>query len=92
MNICVFCSSSDAVDGAYRSAAAEMGVLIGRGGHTMVYGGGRVGLMGETARAAKENGARIVGIIPEFMNRPACPTSTVTSSRTRRTCRSARHG
>jgi len=73
MKICVFCSSSDAVDGVYRSVAAEMGALIGRGGHTMVYGGGRVGLMGETARAAKENGAQIIGIIPEFMNKPGVP-------------------
>ena len=40
MKICVFCSSSDAVDGAYRAAAAELGALIGAGGHTMVYGGG----------------------------------------------------
>ena len=73
MNICVFCSSSDAVDGVYRSAAAELGALIGRGGHTMVYGGGRVGLMGAAAQAAKEHGARVIGIIPEFMNRPGVP-------------------
>jgi hypothetical protein len=73
MNICVFCSSSDAVDGVYLSAAAEMGALIGRGGHTLVYGGGRVGLMGAAAQAAKENGARVIGIIPEFMNRPGVP-------------------
>jgi uncharacterized protein (TIGR00730 family) len=73
MRICVYCSSSDAVDGAFRSAAAELGVLIGRGGHTMVYGGGRVGLMGAAARAARENGARVIGIIPEFMNRPGVP-------------------
>jgi cytokinin riboside 5'-monophosphate phosphoribohydrolase len=70
MNICVFCSSSDAVDGAYRAAAAELGALLGAGGHTMVYGGGRVGLMGVAARAAKENGARVIGVLPEFMNRP----------------------
>ncbi|MGO9310137.1 MAG: TIGR00730 family Rossman fold protein [Spirochaetia bacterium] len=73
MNICVFCSSSDAVDGQYRSAAAELGALIGRGGHTMVYGGGRVGLMGAAAQAAKEHGARVIGIIPQFMNRPGVP-------------------
>ena len=70
MKICVFCSSSDAVDGAYREAAAELGTLLGDGGHTMVYGGGRVGLMGVAARAAKEHGARVIGVLPEFMNRP----------------------
>jgi uncharacterized protein (TIGR00730 family) len=73
MKICVFCSSSDAVDDPYRAAAAELGALIGAGGHTMVYGGGRVGLMGAAARAARENGGQVVGIIPEFMNRPGVP-------------------
>jgi uncharacterized protein (TIGR00730 family) len=73
MKICVFCSSSDAVHDVYRAVASEMGALIGRGGHTMVYGGGRVGLMGAAAQAAKENGARVIGIIPEFMNRPGVP-------------------
>ena len=70
MNVCVFCSSSDAVDGEYRAVAEEMGRLLGAGGHTMVYGGGRVGLMGVTARAAKAAGARVIGVLPEFMNRP----------------------
>jgi cytokinin riboside 5'-monophosphate phosphoribohydrolase len=73
MKICVFCSSSDAVDGAYRSAAEEMGALIGARGHTMVYGGGRVGLMGAAAAAARNAGARVIGIIPQFMNRPGVP-------------------
>jgi len=66
----VFCSSSDAVDGAYRQAAEELGALLGDGRHTMVYGGGRVGLMGVAAHAAKEHGARVIGVLPEFMNRP----------------------
>ena len=73
MKICVFCSSSDAVDSAYGAVAAELGALIGGGGHSMVYGGGRVGLMGAAARAAQEKGARVIGIIPEFMNRPGVP-------------------
>jgi cytokinin riboside 5'-monophosphate phosphoribohydrolase len=73
MRICVFCSSSDAVAPSYTAAAADLGALIGRGGHTLVYGGGRVGLMGATARAVHQAGGRVVGIIPEFMNRPGVP-------------------
>ena len=71
MNICVFCSSSDAVDPAYFSAALELGTLIGKGGHALVFGGGRVGLMGGVARAAHGSGARVIGVIPRFMDRPA---------------------
>ena len=70
MTICVFCSSSDAVDGAYRGEAEALGALLGRGGHTLVYGGGRVGLMGVTARAAKAHGGEVIGVLPEFMNHP----------------------
>jgi uncharacterized protein (TIGR00730 family) len=73
VKVCVFCSSSDAVDGAYLAAAAEMGALIGGGGHTLVFGGGRVGMMGATARAVHEAGGRVIGVIPTFMNRPGVP-------------------
>jgi cytokinin riboside 5'-monophosphate phosphoribohydrolase len=73
MKVCVFCSSSDAVPSAYLDAAAEMGALIGAGGHTLVFGGGQVGLMGATARAVQRSGGRVVGIIPTFMNRPGVP-------------------
>jgi cytokinin riboside 5'-monophosphate phosphoribohydrolase len=73
VKICVFCSSSDAVDGGYIAAAAEMGSLIGAGGHTLVFGGGRVGLMGATARAAHASGGAVIGVIPRFMDRPGVP-------------------
>jgi cytokinin riboside 5'-monophosphate phosphoribohydrolase len=73
MKICVFCSSSDAVDRVYIDAAETLGRLIGGGGHTLVYGGGRVGLMGAAARAVHATGGRVIGIIPTFMNRPGVP-------------------
>jgi len=69
VKVYVFCSSSDAVDPAYFAAATEMGGLIGAGGHTLVYGGGKVGMMGAVARAVHQSGGRVVGIIPEFMHR-----------------------
>lgn len=68
-NLCVYCSSSDAIDAAYFDAARELGALIGQRGDTLIYGGGRIGLMGELARAvhADPGGGRVVGIIPESM-------------------------
>ena len=70
MKICVFCSSSDAVGEGYRRDAAELGRLIGSAGHSLVWGGGDVGLMGAVARGAKAAGAAVVGVIPSFMNKP----------------------
>lgn len=65
--ICVFCSSSDALDAVYFDAAAALGVSIARRGYTLVYGGGKWGLMGAVARAAHAAGGRVVGIVPESL-------------------------
>jgi uncharacterized protein (TIGR00730 family) len=65
--LCVYCSSSDRLDAKYHSAAKDLGHEMVRQGWGLVYGGGKTGLMGEVARAVKEKGGRVVGVIPEFM-------------------------
>ena len=65
--LCVFCSSSDRLDPKYYAAATQVGAEIARRQWTLVYGGGRTGLMGAVARATKANGGRVIGVIPEFM-------------------------
>ena len=67
MNICVFCSSSNAIDEVYFRDARLLGELIGRRGHALVNGGANVGLMEAVTIAAKAAGARTTGIIPEMM-------------------------
>jgi len=62
--VCVFCGSSTPVDPAYREAAMQLGALVADRGIDLVYGGGRVGLMGELADAALSRGGRVVGVIP----------------------------
>jgi uncharacterized protein (TIGR00730 family) len=54
---------------AYTEAAREVGSAIGRRGWQLVYGGGKVGLMGEVANATLEAGGRVVGVIPESLMR-----------------------
>lgn len=66
-NVCVYCGSSSRVDEKYKTAATKMGHLIASEGWGVVYGGGRVGLMGLVADAALEKGAPVVGIIPEHI-------------------------
>lgn len=63
--ICIYCSSSDAVDPIYFQAAKELAGLIATGGHTLVYGGASIGLMGEIARTSHQFGGKVVGVIPE---------------------------
>src|SRR5882672_6542291 len=65
--LCVYCSSSDRLDPKYYIAAADLGRELVERGWGLVYGGGKTGLMGAVARAVKESGGRVVGVIPEFM-------------------------
>ncbi len=67
MNICVFCSSSNAIGDLYFHDARELGRLIGQHGHALINGGANVGLMEAVTIAARSAGARTTGIIPEMM-------------------------
>jgi hypothetical protein len=66
-SICVFCGSNPGVDPAVGEAAVELGEQLGRGGHQLVYGGGRVGLMGMIADATLAAGGAVVGFIPKAL-------------------------
>ena len=68
LNICVFCGSSPGVNPAHLKLAGRLGAQIAKHGYSLVYGGGGLGLMGETARAARDGGAKVMGIIPHFLN------------------------
>lgn len=64
-SVAVFCGASKGRNGLYTRAAEDLGRLLARRRITLVYGGGNVGLMGVLARAALEEGGRVVGVIPE---------------------------
>ncbi len=68
-SLCVYCGSSSRVDEAYKTAARDLGGLVGARGWQLVYGGGRVGLMGIVAESALAAGGRVVGIIPEHIQK-----------------------
>jgi len=68
-SICVFCGSSDRAARSHRSAAARFGRQLASEGIELIFGGGRVGLMGVLADAAIDAGGRVVGIIPEHLIR-----------------------
>ncbi|MFB6273368.1 MAG: TIGR00730 family Rossman fold protein [Salinibacter sp.] len=63
-SICVYCSSSDDIADTYPPVAAALGREIARRNHTLVYGGGAVGLMGVMAEAAHEADGTVRGVIP----------------------------
>jgi len=67
--ICVFAGSRDGADPAYTEAAARLAEAIVAAGLGVVYGGGRVGLMGAVADAALAEGGEVIGVIPAALQR-----------------------
>src|SRR5215469_5924737 len=66
MHYCVFCGSNRGTNPRY-AAAAELGRCLASSGIGIVYGGGKVGLMGVLADAAIEQGGEVIGVIPRML-------------------------
>ena len=66
-SISIFCGSSADVDTIYINKAREIGALVAKQNIHLIYGGGKVGLMGELADAALKNGGTVTGVIPQFL-------------------------
>ena len=69
LSVCVYCGSRHGARPAYTDAARALGTAIGAQGWQLVYGGGKVGLMGEVADATLAAGGRVVGVIPETLQK-----------------------
>lgn len=84
-NICVFGASSNRIDQKYKDCAVELGSLLAQNGLGLVFGGGRLGLMGAVAKSVRAAGGHIIGVIPEKLNQPgiayeACDELLVTAT------------
>jgi uncharacterized protein (TIGR00730 family) len=65
--LAVYCGSASPEDPRYLSLAHEVGVALAQRGIGVVYGGGKLGLMGAVAKGAKDAGGEVIGIIPEAL-------------------------
>ena len=66
--VCVFASSCNYLEKSYYEAASEFGELLGKSGYDMVYGGSSLGLMWACAEKVKQNGAQLIGVMPERLH------------------------
>jgi uncharacterized protein (TIGR00730 family) len=66
-SICVFCGSKPGANEGYVQLASRVGMLLAQRGVTVVYGGGRVGLMGALADAALGANGRVIGVMPQML-------------------------
>ncbi len=66
--LCVYCGASERVEPVYYEAAETLGKLIATNGFNMVYGGGRLGLMGRVSNSVVEHGGLVVGVTTEQLD------------------------
>ena len=66
-SLCVFCGSKTGAAPGHRGAAEDLGRLIAARGIRLIYGGGRIGLMGVVAGAVLAQGGKVTGVIPQFL-------------------------
>lgn len=67
MKVCVFCGSGVGNQPVYAEAAHNLGILLAKNNHTLVYGGGNIGLMGILADSVLEHHGQVIGVIPDFL-------------------------
>ena len=65
--VCVYCGSNSGSHPAYTKSARDLGAIIAQRGLELVYGGGRVGLMGTLADAVLAAGGKVIGVIPQAL-------------------------
>ncbi len=78
LTVAVFCGSSFGHDPVFREAAVALGDGLARAGMCLVYGGGRIGLMGALADAALAAGGEVLGVVPDFLRTTEIAHSALT--------------
>lgn len=68
MNICVFCSSAENLAPEYYEVGFEVGRMLAKNGHTLVFGGYTKGIMGAVARGVQENDGKVISVIPAIFD------------------------
>lgn len=68
MNICVYGSGSNKISEKYLNAGYELGLKIASKNHTLIFGGGKNGTMGATARGVSKNNGKTIGIAPNWIS------------------------
>jgi hypothetical protein len=76
--VCVFCGSNPGDSPAFVEAAQHLGRFLAFQGLELVFGGGSVGLMGRTADAVLASGGKVIGVIPDFLDRREIAHSQLT--------------
>lgn len=66
-SITIFCGSSSGYDNIYSKQAYQLGTLLANNNIRIIYGGAKIGIMGDVARGALDHGGIVIGVIPDFL-------------------------
>ena len=66
-SLTIFCSSSDLLNQKYYNLARQIGEFLGKKKISIIYGGGKVGLMGKISQSAFNSDGKVIGVIPEIL-------------------------
>lgn len=69
MRVCIYGASRETIDKEYIKEGEKLGKLFAKNGIELVFGAGRTGMMGAVSRGVLENGGRIIGVTPNFMEK-----------------------
>lgn len=67
MKICIFGSGSSNIDSSYKKIGKDLGQLIAKRQHQLVFGGGSYGMMGAVVKGVIENNGKVIGVAPDFL-------------------------
>tara|TARA_B100000029_G_scaffold504465_1_gene583348 strand:+ start:1079 stop:1618 length:540 start_codon:yes stop_codon:yes gene_type:complete len=67
-SLTIFCSSSNLLDNKYYLLSRQIGQFLAKKNITVIYGGGKVGMMGEISKSTMHLGGKVIGIIPKFLD------------------------
>ena len=68
-SLTIYCSHSNNLNQEFYNLAEEIGFFLGKNDISVIYGGGKSGLMGKISNAALKKGSTVIGIIPEFLKK-----------------------
>ena len=69
-NIAIFCGSKIGNNNIYKKEISIMATMLSNNGYNIIYGGGKIGLMGVINKIYTKLNSNIIGIIPKFLNKP----------------------
>ena len=79
-SLTIYCSSSDNLTSDYYNLSNELGVYLANKSIKIIYGGGKLGMMGKISKSSYSSGGKVVGIIPKFLATKAVTNTNITKT------------